>query len=44
MLESDKEEFLTTAITDYQPFQSIKASLHTNALITKQDITYDGML
>ena len=44
MLDSDKVGFLTTAITDYQPFSSIKASLDTNALMTKQDITYDGML
>ena len=44
MTDSDKVGFLTTAIADYQPFQSIKASLDTNALMTKQDITYDGML
>jgi len=44
MPDSDKVGFLTTAIEDYQPFQSIKASLDTNALMTRQDITYDGML
>jgi len=44
MKDSDKVGFLTNAIAGYQPFQSIKASLDTNALMTKQDITYDGML
>ena len=44
MADSDKVDFLTAAIADYQPFKSIKASLDTNALMTKQDITYDGML
>ena len=44
MADSDKVGFLTTAIANYQPFGSIKASLDTNALMTKQDITYDGIL
>jgi len=44
MKDSDKVGFLTTAIAGYQPFHSIKASLDTNALLTEQDITYDGML
>jgi len=44
MKDSHKVGFLTTAIAGYQPFQSIKASLDTNTLMTKQDITYDGML
>ena len=44
MADSDKVGFLATTIAEYQPFQSIKASLDTNALMTKQDITYDGML
>jgi len=44
MTDSDKVGFLTTVITDYQPFQSIKVSLDTNALMTRQDITYDCML
>ena len=41
---SDKVGFLTTSIAGYQPFSSIKFSLDTNALMTKQKITYDGML
>lgn len=41
---SDKVGLLATYIADYQSFQSIKASLDTNALMTQQDITYDGML
>jgi len=44
MADSDKVGFLTTAIADYQPFKSIKASLDTNALMTKSDISFDGML
>ena len=44
LADSDKVGFLTTAIADYQPFQSIKASLDTNALMTKTDISFDGML
>jgi len=44
MKDSDKVGFLTTAIAGYQPFHSIKASLDTNAMMTRQDITYDGML
>ena len=44
MADSDKVGFLTTAIAGYQPFQSIKASLDTNALMTKSDISFDGML
>ena len=44
MKDSDLVGFLTTAISDFEPFQPIKASLDTNALMTKQEITYDGML
>jgi hypothetical protein len=44
MKDSDLVGFLTTAISDFQPFQSIKASLDTNALMNKQEITFDGML
>ena len=44
MKDSDLVGFLKTSISEYQPFQSIKASLDTNALMTKQDITYKGML
>ena len=44
MADSDNVGFLTTAIAGYQPFQSIKASLDTNALKTKSDISFDGML
>ena len=42
--DSDKVGSLTTAIADYQPFNSIKVSLDTNALMTKCDTSYDGML
>ena len=44
MKDSDLVGFLTTAISDFDPFHPIKASLNTNALMTKQEITYDGML
>jgi hypothetical protein len=44
MKDSDLIGFLKTAISDFQPFHSIKASLDTNALMNKQDITYEGML
>ena len=44
MKDSDLVRFLTTAIADCQPFNPIKASLDTNVLMTKQDITYEGML
>ena len=44
MKDSDLVGFLKTSISDYQPFQSIKASLDTNTLVTKQDITYEGTL
>ena len=44
MQDSDLVGFLTTAISMYEPFSSIKASLDTNALMNKQEITYDGML
>ena len=44
MKDSDLVGFLTTVIADYQPFNPIKAALDTNALMTKQDIIYKGML
>eukprot|EP00957_Ditylum_brightwellii_P059608 4525217-Ditylum_brightwellii.AAC.1 len=44
MKDSDLVRFLKTAISKFQPFHSIKASLDTNALMNKQDITYKGML
>ena len=44
MKDSDLVGVLKTAISDFQPFHSIKASLNTNVLMTKQDITYEGML
>ena len=43
MEDSDLVGFLTTAIYDFEPFQPIKASLDTNAIMTKQEIMYDGM-
>ena len=36
MKDSDLVGFLTTAISDFEPFQPIKASLDTNALMTRQ--------
>ena len=44
MADSDLVGFLTTAISTYEPFSSIKASLDTNALMNKKEITFDGML
>ena len=44
MKDSDLVGFLTTTISSYGAFNSIKASLDTNALMNKQEITYDGML
>ena len=44
MQDSDLVGFLTTAISEYEPFQATRASLDTNALLNKSEITYDGML
>ncbi|GFH49209.1 hypothetical protein CTEN210_05685 [Chaetoceros tenuissimus] len=44
MIDSDLVGFLTTAISEYEPFQATRASLDTNALLNKSEITYDGML
>ena len=44
MEDSDLVGFLTAVILGYGAFNSIKASLDTNALMNKQEILYDGML
>ena len=44
MKDDDLVGFLSTAISSYEPFKSIKASIDSAALMSSTEITFDGML